>query len=82
MAKEKLVSYFPPRACDTVDDLAQKSKNPANYSSTIVNLSIKDKTNFYQPEFYTFTLILSNQILLWILMCVNILALPIRLGLQ
>jgi len=50
MVDENLVSYFPTRVYNGIDDLAQIIMNPANCHSSTVNLSTKDNFNFTQPE--------------------------------
>ena len=50
MVKENLVSYFPSRAFDSVDDLAETIMNPANCRSTTVKHYLKDNINFTHPE--------------------------------
>ena len=50
MNNENSVSYFPAREYNDIDDLAATIINPANWRSSPVNLSIKDKYNFAQTE--------------------------------
>jgi len=45
-----LLSYFPSRAYDIIDDLAETITNPANYRSSTVNHSIKYNINFAHTE--------------------------------
>jgi len=47
---ENLVSFFPARVYNGIDDLADTIMNPANCHSSTVNLSTKDNFNFTQPE--------------------------------
>jgi hypothetical protein len=49
MVKENLVSYFPSRACDSIEDLAEKCMNPGNCRSSTLKHSIKDNSNFAYP---------------------------------
>jgi len=49
MFDENLVSYFPARVSNDIDDLAETIMNPTNYHSSTVNLSTKDNFNFTQP---------------------------------
>ena len=50
MVDEHLVSNFPARVYNGIDDLAETIMNPANCHSSTVNLSTKDNFNFIQPE--------------------------------
>jgi len=50
IVNENLVSYFPARTYNDINDLAEIIINPANCRSSTVNLSTKDKFNFSQPE--------------------------------
>ena len=45
-----MLSYFPSRAYDIIDDLAETITNPANYRSSTVNHSIKYNINFAHTE--------------------------------
>ena len=45
-----IVSYFPSRAYDSIDDLAETIRNPTNCRSSTVKHSIQDNTNFAQAE--------------------------------
>jgi len=67
MVNEHLVSYFPARIYDDINDSAETIINPANCRSSTVNISTKDNFNFAQPEPIYVTRILSNW--LEILMC-------------
>jgi hypothetical protein len=49
MVKGYLVSYFPSRAYDSIDDLAETIMNPPNCRSSTVNHPIKDNINFCSP---------------------------------
>jgi len=63
MAKENLVSYFPARAYNSVDELAETIVNPANCRSSTVNLPTKDNFNFAQPEpGYVYTYIIKRNL--------------------
>jgi len=42
MVKENLVSYFPSRTYDSIDDLTKTIMNPANCRSSTMKHSIKD----------------------------------------
>ena len=50
MGNEYLVSYFPARVYNGIDDLEGTIMNPANCHPSTVNLSTKDNFNFTQPE--------------------------------
>lgn len=50
MVNENLVSYFPARAYESIDDLAETIMNPDNCHSSTVKLSPKDNIYFSQPE--------------------------------
>jgi len=50
MVKENLASYFPSRACDSIDDLEETIMNPVNCRSSTVKHYIKDNINFSHPE--------------------------------
>jgi hypothetical protein len=50
MINENLVSYFPAREYNGIDDLAKTIMNPANCRSSTVNPSSKDNFKFAQPE--------------------------------
>ena len=50
MVNENLVSYFPARVYNGIDDLTETIMNPAICPSSTVNLSRKDNFNFTQPE--------------------------------
>jgi hypothetical protein len=50
MVNENLVSYFPARVYNGIEDSAESVLNPANCRSSTVNLSTKDNFNFAQPE--------------------------------
>ena len=50
IVKENLVSYFPLRAYDNVNDLAEIIMNPANCRSTKVKHFVKENINFAYPE--------------------------------
>jgi len=52
MVNENLVSYFPARVYNGIDDFAENIMNPATCHSSTVNLSTKDNFNFIQPEYY------------------------------
>jgi hypothetical protein len=62
MVKENVVSYFPSRAYDSIDELAEAIMNPANCRSSTVKHPIKTILNLLAQKPYTFTQILSNQI--------------------
>jgi len=80
MVNENLVSYFPVRAYDSIDDLAETFMNLTNCRSSAINLSRKTILTLLSLNPYTFTRILSNQICLEILMCdYKLLCLPIGL---
>ena len=49
MFKENLVPYFPSRAYDSIDHLAETIMNPPNCRSSTVNHPIKDNINFCSP---------------------------------
>jgi len=50
MIDENLVSYFPARVYNGIDDLAETIMNPANCHTSTVNLSTKENFTFTQPE--------------------------------
>ena len=50
MVNENLVSYFPARKYNDINDLAETIINPANCCSSTLNLSIKVNCNFVHPE--------------------------------
>jgi len=50
MLNENLVSYFPARVYNDIEDLAQAIMNPHNCRSSTVNLYKKDNFHFAQPE--------------------------------
>jgi len=50
MVDENLVSYFPARVYNGIEDLAETIMNRANCHSSTVNLSTKDNFNYTQPE--------------------------------
>jgi len=50
MVNENVVTYFPARVFNVIDDLAETIMNPANYRSSTVNLSTKDNINFTRFE--------------------------------
>ena len=47
---ENLVSYFPARVYNGIEDLAETIMNPANCHTSIVMLPTKDNLNSTQPE--------------------------------
>jgi len=47
---ENLVSYFPARVYNGIEDLAETIMNPANCRTSLVMLPTKDNLNFTQPE--------------------------------
>jgi len=56
MVNDNLVSYFPARTYNNINDLAETNINPANCRSSTVNLSTKDNFNFAQPApLYVYT---------------------------
>ena len=56
MVNENLVSNFPARLYNGIDDLAETNMNPANCRSCTVILSTKDNLNFALPEpIYVYT---------------------------
>ena len=50
MINENLLSYFPAREYNVIDDLAETIINPANCRSSTMNLVKKDNFNFAQLE--------------------------------
>ena len=50
MFDENVVSYFPARVYNGIEDLAETSMNPANCRSFIVAASATLNFNFAQPE--------------------------------
>jgi len=50
MIDENLVSYFPARVYNGIEDLTETIMNPANCHSFTVNLSTNGYFNFTQPE--------------------------------
>jgi len=50
MINEILVSYFPARVYNGIDNLVETIMNPANCRSSTVNLSAKGNFQFAQPE--------------------------------
>ena len=57
MVSQNLLSYFPARVYNGIDDLAETIMNPANCRSSTMNLSTKDNFNFAQPEpVYVYTI--------------------------
>jgi len=54
MVKENIVYYFPSRAYDSIDDLAETNMNPANCISSTVKHSLKGNINCPHPTPYTF----------------------------
>jgi len=50
MFDENLVSYFPVRVYNGIDDLADTIIIPVNWYSSTVNLYTKEKFNYTQPE--------------------------------
>ena len=50
MIHENLVSYFPARLYNGIDDLAETIMDPVNCHSSTVDLCTKDNFNFTQPE--------------------------------
>ena len=64
MVNENLVSYFPARVYNGIDDLTETIMNPAICPSSTVNLSRKDNFNFTQPEpVYIYTDIIKPNLL-------------------
>jgi len=54
--KENLVSYFPSRAYDSINDLVETIINTANCRSSAMRHSIKDNINIAHPEpLYVYT---------------------------
>ena len=47
---ENLVSYFPARLYNGIEDLAETIMNPANFRTSVVMLPTKDNLNFTQPD--------------------------------
>ena len=45
-----MVSYFPMRVCNGLEDLVEKIMNPANCLSSKVTMSVKDDSHFVTPE--------------------------------
>ena len=82
LVKKNLVSYFPSRAYNSVDDLEKTIINPANYRSSTVKHSLKDNINFAHPDpVYVYRYYQTK--FSWRFLCAttNFLALPIGLGL-
>ena len=53
---EKLVSYFPARLYNGIEDLAETFMNPANCRTSLVMLPTKDNLNLTLPEpIYVYT---------------------------
>jgi len=50
MVKKNLVSSFPSRSYDSIDDLAETIMNPVNCRSSTVKHSIKEYINFAHHE--------------------------------
>jgi len=50
VVKENLVSHFPSCAYDSIHDLEETIRNPANCRSSTVKHPIKDNINFAHPE--------------------------------
>ena len=50
IVNESLVSYFPARTYNDINDLAETIINPSNCRSSTMNFSTKDNFNFAQPE--------------------------------
>ena len=50
LVNESLVSYFPARTYNDINDLAETIINPSNCRSSTMNVSTKDNFNFAQPE--------------------------------
>ena len=46
---ENLLSYFPARVYDKIEDLVETIMNPANCRTSLVMLLTKDNLNFTQP---------------------------------
>jgi len=56
IVKENLVSHFPSRAYDSIDDLAETIMNNANCRSSTMKHSIKDNINFaHTATVYVYT---------------------------
>jgi len=56
MVNENLVSYFPARVCNRIEDLAETIMKSANCRTSTVNLSSKDNFNFaYLEPVYIYT---------------------------
>jgi len=56
--RDNVLSHFPNRVYNGLEDLAETILNPANCHSTRVNVSVKDNYDFASPEpVYVYTLL-------------------------
>ena len=63
MINENLVSFFPARVYNGIEDLAETIMNPANCRASIVMLPTKHNLNLTQPEpVYVYTDIIKSNV--------------------